>query len=244
MSGLDALFRFQIGKILGVIALTSALTLVSCSGGSGVTAGVGGSGIGGTGVTLVRGNVATVVAALESEARVRILAEVIDLFSRPVIAQSGSVEGIMVSGGGQADVTDELGRFELIGVTPSPNFVLTLVVTSGQPANLGIGPVAQNSAVQVNNIVIDARQGSATSSSVDVKDNSGSSSDDNESSDNNSSENGTEDGDSSQGDPEDGDSQSEPEDPEDPEDGDSSGDDPDNSGPGNSNEDGDSTDQV
>jgi hypothetical protein len=230
------MFRFQFDKILSVFALASTLTLVSCGGGSGVTAGVGGSGIGGTGVTLVRGNVATVVAALEGGARVRILAGVIDLISRPVIAQSGSVEGIMVSGGGQADVTDELGRFELIGVTPSPDFVLTLVVTNGQPANLGIGSVAENSAVQVNNIVVDARQGSATSSSVDVKDNSGSSSDDSDSSDN-----GAEDGDSIQGDPEDGDSQSEPEDPED---GDSSGEGSDNSGPGNSNEDGDSADQV
>ena len=189
------MFRIQINHFLRIFAListlVSALAVVSCGGGSGVTAGVGGSGIGGTGITLVRGNVATVVAVLENSARVRMLAGIIDLFSRSAIAQPGEVDGIVVSGGGQTDVTDEQGRFELIEVTPSSNFVITLTLQDGQVINLGIGSVPPSSAVQVNNIVVDARQGNASPSSVEVEDNSSSSGDDNSDDDSGSGSSGS-----------------------------------------------------
>ena len=170
--------RIYLEKFLRIVALTSALSLMSCSGGSGVTAGAGGSGIGGTGVTLVRGNVATVVAALESTEQVRMVAGLIDLLNPPAIAQSGSVANILIFGGGQSDTTDELGRFELIEVTPSPNFALTFTFSDGEQINLVIGSVPELAAVEVNNIVVDKRQGNASPSSVEVKDNSGSSDDD------------------------------------------------------------------
>lgn len=160
-------------NFLRIVALISVLSLFSCGGGSGVTAGASGSGIGGTGVTLVRGNVATVVAALErGGGRVRMLAGLIDVLSSPAIAESGSVFDIMVSGGGQSDATDELGRFELIGVRPSPNFVLTFAFSDGQRINLAIGSVPELVVVDVSNIVIDTQEGSATPSSIETRNNS------------------------------------------------------------------------
>jgi|GEM_PF-2908548 len=166
-------FRPRLHKILCVIAF--ALLLSSCGGGSGTTAGVGGSGIGGTGITLVRGNVATVVASLEKEGGsgyARMVARMASLVSSEAIAQSGSVNGIKVFGGEKQDVTDDQGRFDLIDVTPSANFIITLILVDGQRVDFSIGAVPDKAAVQVNNIVVDARQGNAKPSSVELEDNS------------------------------------------------------------------------
>jgi hypothetical protein len=155
---------------------------------------VGGSGIGGTGITLVRGNVATVTASLpnfDRGGRVRMLALVAALVSREAIAQSGEVSGIQVSGGGKSDVTDDLGRFELVDVAPSSNFVMLLVLPDGQRIDLAIGAVPKKSAVEVRNIVINSSQGSAAPSSVEVRDNSGDDSVDDDSVDDDSTDDDT-----------------------------------------------------
>lgn len=160
-------------KILSISAL---MWVLSSCGGGGTTAGVGGSGIGGTGVTLVRGNVVTVTAALDLDRKgdgyARMLARIADLISREAVAQAGGVSGIRVSGGGKQDITDDLGRFDLIDVTPSSNFIITLVLSDGQRVDFSIGAVPDMAAVRVDNIVIDSGEGSAQPSSVEVKDNS------------------------------------------------------------------------
>ena len=185
-------------KVFGIAVVALALTLSSCGGGSGTTAGKGGSGIGGTGVTLVRGNVATVVAALQHDNpnHIRALVRILDLASPQAIAAQ-SVKGISVSGGGRGDVTDDNGRFELIGVTPSSNFVLTMKLSGGKQIKLPIGPVQKSQSVQVNNIVIDARNDDASFSSVEKEDISASGLDDGSSDDNDSTESDSDDDDSS-----------------------------------------------
>ena len=148
------------------------LILASC-GGSSSSTGVGGSGIGGTGSTRVQGNVVTVVAQRSIHSSdswpATMLAAVIDFISTPVIAQTGGVSGITINGGGRTAVTDEVGRFGLDDVTPSNTFVLTLTLSSGQVISLGVGPVPSGALVDVNNIVINTGQGSATPDSIDVE---------------------------------------------------------------------------
>lgn len=173
-------------KLFRFLSFAALITSLASCGGGGTTAGTGGSGIGGTGVTLVRGNVATVTAALEREGRegyARMLARVAELVSSEAIAQAGSVSGIQVSGGGKQDVTDDLGRFELVDVAPDANFILTLVLTDGQRIDFGIGSVPDMSAVEVRNIVVNTTQGEAKPASVEVRDNSDDDSGDNESAD-------------------------------------------------------------
>jgi hypothetical protein len=152
--------------------ITISLILASCGEGSSST-GVGGSGIGGTGSTRVQGNVATVVAQRSIHSSdswpPTMLAAVIDFISTPVIAQTGGISGITIDGGGQTAVTDEAGRFGLDDVTPSDTFVLTLTLSRGQVISLGIGPVPSGALVEVNNIVIDTGQGSATPDNIDVE---------------------------------------------------------------------------
>ena len=100
------------------------------------------------------------------------LALVAEFVSGTAIAKAGGVAGIRVSGGGKEDVTDDLGRFDLVDVDPSANFVLTLVLESGQRIDFGIGAVPDMSLVEVNNIVVDSTRGSAQPSSIEVRDNS------------------------------------------------------------------------
>ncbi len=160
-------------KIRLTIAAAASLLLTSCGGG-GTTAGAGGSGIGGTGITAtVNGNVVQVVARGWSPNQgvlpARMLAAVVDLLAAQVHAQSGGVGGIGVRGGGQQTVTDATGRFNLPNVTPSNNFQIVLTLPDNQQIGLAVGSVLAGSTVQVSNIVINKSQSSATPSAVDVK---------------------------------------------------------------------------
>lgn len=167
---MDLVDRFNI-RLSVVIAATVFLT--SCGGG-GTTAGAGGSGIGGTGITAtVNGNVAQVVAQSPSPNQgplsVRMLALVVDLFAARVNAQTGGVGGIGVRGGGQQTVTDAAGRFNLSNVTPSDNFQIVLTLPDAQQIGFNIGPVPAGSTVQVSNIVVYRSQNTARPSAVDVE---------------------------------------------------------------------------
>ena len=157
-------------KLLAIVTITVSLALSSCGGGSDtITAGAGGSGIGGTGVTLVRGNVATVVAAISpinSTNKTRMFARMLDLISRPAIAQSSEVNGIVVSGGGKQDVTDNMGRFALSGVVPSDSFQLIFTLKDGRQAKMTIGPVLKGATVEVKNVVVNAQKGNASSPNI------------------------------------------------------------------------------
>lgn len=163
-----------------VAVLLLTLSLSSCGGGTS-TAGVGGSGIGGTGITRVAGNVTQVVSFAPT--REHWFANLLDWLSTPASAQSSQLGGIQVSGGGQNTLTDGSGRFNLEGVTPSSNFVLSFTPQGGDTLALPIGPVSVGSQVQVNNIVLNSGQGSASASDVEVEeddDGDGDSADDDE----------------------------------------------------------------
>lgn len=167
---MDSVGRFNI-RLAAVIA---AIVFLTSCGGGGTTAGAGGSGIGGTGITAtVNGNVAQVVAQgpspNQSGITVRMLAAIVDLLAAQVNAQTSGVGGIAVQGGGQQTVTDSAGRFSLPNVTPSDNFLILLTLQDNQQIGLNIGPVPAGSAVQVDNIVVNKSQNSARPSSVNVE---------------------------------------------------------------------------
>ena len=166
------------GKLLAATTIAMSLALSSCGGGSDtVTAGAGGSGIGGTGVTMVRGNVATVVAAIEPGGTVHertMFAHMLNFISQPAVAQSSSVQGIVVSGGGKRGVTDSLGRFVLNGVVPSNSFTLIFTLKDGRQATMGIGPVVEGTTVEVKNVVVNVQRGNASSSEIQQQVNPGS----------------------------------------------------------------------
>ncbi len=167
---MDLVQRFKIR----LAVLTAAIVFLTSCGGGGTTAGAGGSGIGGTGITAtVNGNVAQVVAQGPSPDQgglpVRMLAAIVDLLAARVNAQTGGVGGIGVQGGGQQTVTDSTGRFNLPNVTPSNNFQIVLTLLDNQQIGFNIGPVPAGSAVQVSNIVVNKSQNTARPSAVDVK---------------------------------------------------------------------------
>lgn len=160
-------------RILIPLVLAFALALSSCGGGT-TTVGSGESGIGGTGITTVVGNVSQVIDRDQGDdlARAQIqraVAEAMDWITTPVNASSTRLGGIKVFGGGQSATTDDSGNFKLEGVSPSDNFVLTFVFEDDETVSLPIGSVPPRSRVQVNNIVVDIEKGFATPGSVEVE---------------------------------------------------------------------------
>ncbi len=167
---MDLVERFKTRFVI----LTAAIAFLTSCGGGGTTAGAGGSGIGGTGITAtVNGNVAQVVAQGPSSNTgglpVRVLAAIADLLAARVNAQTGGVGGIGVQGGGQQTVTDSAGRFNLPNVTPSDNFQIVLILPDTQQIGFNIGQVPAGSTVQVSNIVVNKSQNVARPSAVNVE---------------------------------------------------------------------------
>jgi hypothetical protein len=155
----------------GRLGIIFAITLffTSCGGGSSSS----GSGIGGTGITLVQGNVSSVDGQLfvtinpeGSQQAVAMLTEWIIPLS---YAQSGSQGLLTVSGGGQSTSVNSSGEFQLPGVTPSTHFVLTFVAAGNNTIPLGIGEVPKGATVTVKNIAIDTNDSSAKPAEIDVK---------------------------------------------------------------------------
>jgi hypothetical protein len=156
------------------LVLALSMALISCGGGTN-TAG-GGSGIGGTGISTVTGNVSQVItdepeaAWHERPLGLRVLAGAINWLSAPVNAESAQLAGIQVFGGGGIATTGDDGSFTLEEVAPSENFVLNFVLDDTQIA-LSIGRVPAGSRVEVRNIVVNAAQGFATAEDVEVEEN-------------------------------------------------------------------------
>jgi len=150
------------------IVFIFALSFASCGGGSSSS----GSGIGGTGITLVRGNVTSVDGQLFVLLSPEGTYHSIDYLTEWIIplsyAQSNGTDSLTVSGGGQTTTVNSAGEFELPGVTPSANFVLTFK-TDGDSIPLGIGEVLNGAVVTVKNIRIDTKSGSAKPADIDVK---------------------------------------------------------------------------
>lgn len=164
----------------GPLILILALALSSCGGGSDTTAGVGGSGVGGTGITTVSGNVSQVVAAGPANQTLarRLLFDTVDWLAAPVNANPDSLADIQVIGGGRVATTNDSGEFILEDVTPSDNFVLRFVIPEEDPILLPIGSVPDGARIRVINIVVDTGQGFATAGGIEVQENGGTTDDD------------------------------------------------------------------
>ncbi len=183
-----------IQKYLTAVLLALTLALTSCGGGT-YTAGAGGSGIGGTGITTITGNISQVVAEMQRRDNPfvsrRVLAALSRLATTVANAQSGTLAGIQVTGGGRKATTDGSGGFHLEGVTPSDDFVLTFVVATDGPIALPIGTVPAGSHVRVDNVILHTGQGTAAAGDVKVEPNEPANEDARR---NNSDDNGTDNG--------------------------------------------------
>ena len=151
------------------IVFIFALSFASCGGGSSSS----GSGIGGTGITLVRGNVTSVdgqlFVLLNPEGANQPIVYLAEWFIPLSYAQAASTSSLIVSGGGKTTTTNSAGEFELPGVTPSANFVLTFKTDGSDTIPLGIGEVLNGSVVTVKDIRIDTKSGRAKPTDIDVE---------------------------------------------------------------------------
>lgn len=158
----------NLSRRLGIIFVI-ALFFTSCGGGSSSS----GSGIGGTGITLVQGNVSSIdgffVATIKSESSHHTVAYLTEWIIPLSYAQSTSPALLTVSGGGKSTRVNSSGEFELPGVTPNANFVLTFEISGSNTIPLGIGEVLKGATVTVKNITIDTKDNSAKPTEIDVK---------------------------------------------------------------------------
>lgn len=160
-------------RFLNPLIIILAMALSSCGGGT-HTAGAGGSGIGGTGITTVTGNVSQVVAQAPQDEQTlarRLFAGAMSWVSTPVNAESHQLGGIRVVGGGRMTTTDDSGHFVLEDVAPSDNFVLSFVFEENETITLPIGAVPPGSRARVNDIVVNVEQGFATPGDVEIEEN-------------------------------------------------------------------------
>jgi hypothetical protein len=133
--------------------LLIAAVCAACGGGSEVASG-GGSGIGGTGISFVKGNVVSVNGQTNAGQ------------AKALFASTGIYAGVTVSGGGKTSTLNQFGGFELADVTPSENLVLVFNVEGSGNANLPVGLVGPGQTARVNDIKINTNSGDATASSI------------------------------------------------------------------------------
>ena len=186
--------RLRIILAAAVACLT--LMLASCGGSSGgIAFSGGGSGIGGTGITFVKGNVLSIdgqtVTWAPNDPIQGTLAGWMILAS---FAQTIHPTDITVSGGNRSVQIGANGLFELAGVEPSNAFTLVFSLPDGTAIPLAIGQVPDGSTVTVVDIVLDTSSQTASSGGTVVEENE----DDDSSDDNSSEEEGSEDEDSSE----------------------------------------------
>ena len=136
-----------------MLVLVLALVCTSCGGGADVASG-GGSGIGGTGISFVKGNVVSVNGQTNTGQ------------AKALFASTGIFQGVMVSGGGKSSPLNQFGGFELANVTPSENLVLTFDVSGSGSAILPVGMIDPGQTAIITDIVINTNSGSASSSSI------------------------------------------------------------------------------
>ena len=135
------------------MVLALALLCVSCGGGGDVATG-GGSGIGGTGISFVKGNVVSVDGQTNAGQ------------AKALFASTGIFEGVTVSGGGKSSPLNQFGGFELADVAPSENMVLTFDVSGSGSATLPVGMVGRGQTAIVTDITINTDSGNASSTSI------------------------------------------------------------------------------
>ncbi len=156
--------------IVGSMAVT--ILLAACSNGSTVAGGE--SGIGGTGISFVKGNVASTnrSTATSDKHHNTIIRLALNTLISNAYAQTGSLSGIGVAGGGTTAVTDDRGDFILANVESSNQFIITFTFQNGASVKLNIGAVSEQTIVNVNNIEIDTTTGRASFESINRQDNS------------------------------------------------------------------------
>jgi hypothetical protein len=136
-----------------LFVLLIAVVCTACGGGGEVASG-GGSGIGGTGISFVKGNVASVNGQTNAGQ------------AKALFASTGIFAGVTVSGGGKTSTLNQFGGFELADVTPSENLVLTFEVEGSGNATLPVGRVGPGQTATVNDIAINTSTGNVSSSSI------------------------------------------------------------------------------
>lgn len=153
-----------------LLLVTIALFITSCGGG--ISSSGSGSGIGGTGITLVSGNVSSIngqlFVHLAPESKSGKLIAISDWIIPASHAQVSSISSLIVSGGGQSVEVSPSGTFALPNVTPSDHFVLTFTVNGNQSIPMPIGQVQAGAAVIVKDIAIDTQKSQARPSEIDV----------------------------------------------------------------------------
>jgi len=156
--------RFLLIFLLGSI-------LSSCGGGGSYSAS-GGSGIGGTGVTFVRGNISSIdsqsVALTESRTQYLVVKATQIEILHLALAQSTDLADIVVFGGGKSSSLSRSGTFELANVEPSTQFTLTFRLSTGDELPLHVGVVPLGTTVVVNDISLNTNTGTAQSASINV----------------------------------------------------------------------------
>lgn len=157
--------QISLRLLFTALATAAALLLLASCGGSSTS---GGSGVGGTGITTVSGNVAQVTArAVVPGRQPATRLAWLDLLVEPALAQAG-LAGVTISGGGLSTVTDQAGNFALQGVQPSEDFVLRFEVPGVAPITLELGTVGAGVTVEVVNVVLDTSSLTATPGAIDV----------------------------------------------------------------------------
>lgn len=152
------------------LVLGTVLLFTSCGGGESSSSG--GSGVGGTGVTQVRGNVSKVNGQDFVYITPTISPTVVDYMAQWLIplsfAQSNNSSNLIVSGGGQSSTVNAAGEFILANVSPSSSFVMTFTIDSRQDIPLNIGEVQKGAVVTVSNIAINTNTGNAQPGGIEV----------------------------------------------------------------------------
>ena len=156
-----------------LLAAFLVASMASCGGGGSTASG--GSGIGGTGISFVKGNVSVIngqmIASIATETDAMPHIKVVEILVPAALAQSFNPLNIVVSGGNRSTNLDQSGNFELQNVTPSGNFVLMFLFPDGSSVSLPIGAVSLGTTVTVINIKLDSVTGSASSEEVEVEEN-------------------------------------------------------------------------
>lgn len=154
----------------GLIGLALAILIAACGAGDTLSGG-GESGLGGTGIGLVKGDIAAVETALDEKSSSHeesILFASFKLFIAQAYAQTGSLAGITISGGGQITTTNISGEFLLYDVEHSNNLTLLFTLPFGQMFELSIGPVMAGDAVVIRDVVLNERNGGVSFGSIET----------------------------------------------------------------------------
>jgi hypothetical protein len=150
-SGVNFLNPFAPGGIFirHLLLAAALLLLAACGGDSGfVKTGSGESGVGGTGISLVKGNVTDIDGAGPG---------------------SMAFDDTSVSAGGRQSKLSPDGGFTLLDVPPADNLVLVFTDSEGKRVTLSLGPFPAGGTATVDDVDLDYSTGNATARNVEIE---------------------------------------------------------------------------